>query len=414
MDEFRMLLSEHEAPYELGAWEKFEQKRQRKRRRVAWYRIGGMAASLSLIILSLWMGNDMINDRSPETLISHKKFEEDTLTQTIHKVPGNNALSSEEILSSKNNQTDDKNNMTKKSWRTTAKNVKVALSSTPKADNTEQDFPMIQRIDKISPLGVSLILPALPAILPLENKSYASLFSEDDAFIIQQNLEKLKSESKNNPVIFGITLSSLMSSAPKASSAQLGVGGGVTTEIPFTSTLALYTGVQLSDQTLQSEVNEKPTVISGSKALQSITTDLLSLDIPVNVRYTFSEGKDNAMYVAAGVSSLAYLSETTASAFLVPHTRITFREAENGETMEVYETVQMPETEVRQSSAFEQFDLAGQLNLSFGYAYKLAGQWHLVIEPYYKHPLGKLTSSELSFSTAGVNLRFNFGGKGSK
>src|SRR5690606_16258922 len=163
----------------------------------------------------------------------------------------------------------------------------------------------------ISRIGLSFNLPpqAIPSLV-IKNITGAQYPIGED-FIVQQNIEELEAKTNENPIVFGIALSSLLSSSPETSSPQPGVGCCFTTEIPFNKKIALYTRVHLSNQTLTSEVNENPSVLTGTKALQSVTTDLLSLDIPVYIWYDFSDWKDNSMYVEEGVSTLDILGVIT-------------------------------------------------------------------------------------------------------
>ncbi|NJN25322.1 MAG: PorT family protein [Cyclobacteriaceae bacterium] len=415
--EVRKILTDYEVPYEKGAWERFEQKRNRKRSFIIFYKAAGIAASISLIVFAVLFQNELFPGASQETIIYRQAVEKDTLEQKEKDITNaDNALDSDEGSSLQNlisSETDTK--VKKQSEQPSGKTDVFIASNNQFYNNTNAKEegakinPLVLNLEKISPIGLSFNLS--PQTIPslVTNHTTMTQSSLEEHLLAKQNMEELEAKTNNTPIVFGIVLSSLMSSSPGTSSPQPGVGGGLTTEIPFNEKFALYTGVHLSDQTLTSEVNENPSVLTGSKALQSVTTDLLNLDIPVNIRYTFSERKDNAMYVAVGVSSLAYLGEKTESEFLIPNIITTYQEGQNGKLVEVYQTVQISETEIRQSEAFEQFDLAGQLNLSFGYSYKLNSQLRLIVEPYYKHPLSRLSSSELSFSTAGVNLRLNLG-----
>src|SRR5690606_41553583 len=66
---------------DLGAWERFEQKRKRKRRFIIWYRAGGIAALISLIILAVLFQNELLPGASQERVISRKAVEKDALEQ---------------------------------------------------------------------------------------------------------------------------------------------------------------------------------------------------------------------------------------------------------------------------------------------------------------------------------------------
>jgi hypothetical protein len=130
-----------------------------------------------------------------------------------------------------------------------------------------------------------------------------------------------------------------------------------------------------------------------------------SLDIPVNLKFKFYDKKQTGLYLITGLSSMVYLEQNTVESFQAQSLFSTnsFDGAlEYAPTIQHFSNVYTPET--GQSNA----DVAGLLNLSFGYEYQLNKEFYISFEPFYKLPLGGLTFANQQFSIGGVNLRMNF------
>lgn len=144
---------------------------------------------------------------------------------------------------------------------------------------------------------------------------------------------------------------------------------------------ALSSGKSLTgDGTMQSMVRYA-TTLNGTK---NYNASLVGFDIPVNLKYEFNPKKTDS-YIAAGVSSGTFITETYRSVY-------------------TYSTVSK---ESDTHNSFSGFDLAKTLNVSFGVGYPL-GKNRLIIEPFFKYPLDGLGAQQIKFGASGVNLRLHF------
>lgn len=198
----------------------------------------------------------------------------------------------------------------------------------------------------------------------------------------------------------------------EGSDTKLNFGAGVSSDLKLGKNLRLSTGVSIaknslnydgglpsssnSDKAYNSVAPPNTTINPPNLTLQTITSynaDLLSLDIPVNLKYLIIP-EANKLYISAGLSSGTQINETyvyyyqnysTASGFLS-------NEAKGDET----------------KKQFQSFDLARTFNLSFGFSTRLSKTQHITIEPFLKYPLGGLGSENLRFGSSGINLKLNF------
>lgn len=116
------------------------------------------------------------------------------------------------------------------------------------------------------------------------------------------------------------------------------------------------------------------------KGLISATGTCNMIEIPINIRYTFSAPGKNKWLAATGISSY-FMHKETYDYFIV----------EDGEAEHHNET-------------YYRASLAAVANLSVGYERKIAKNFNLRVEPYYKMPLSKIGAGNLYFSSAGLNL----------
>ncbi|NJM93359.1 MAG: PorT family protein, partial [Cytophagales bacterium] len=239
--------------------------------------------------------------------------------------------------------------------------------------------------------------------------------------------EPEKETNKKNGFTLGLALSPLVNNAGFSHESNINLGAGVLAEIPVARRLALYTGLMMSNQELSyaNPNSAARTTVSGSHRAQT-SLHVLGLDLPINIKYDIHQGDRSQIYLAAGVSSLAYLSENYQYDYTTEQQVWVFSgdpsmmgtdEAELGTNTAPSEdsrnlftatTVQSTETSHRQEGAFQTFDWARLINLSFGMAYDLGAHYNLMVEPYYKMPIGALTSEQVTFGTGGVILRFNY------
>ena len=120
---------------------------------------------------------------------------------------------------------------------------------------------------------------------------------------------------------------------------------------------------------------------------------LLGLDIPVNLKYTFIENK-NELYLIAGVSSNLFIEESYSYSYLANSDKSVSASTSD---------------DTEGSAKFKNFDFARTLNVSMGFG-RAVGKNRLSFEPFLKYPLGGQGARDLRFGAAGMNLKLNFSG----
>lgn len=228
---------------------------------------------------------------------------------------------------------------------------------------------------------------------------------------------KRERESTGSRFSVGFVTTSLMNYANGNTANDVHFGAGITSGLKLSDKFSLHSGFVLAENSLSLN-NSNSSVQSSAYAMDaapsnqlssvsknnivqkvspnSMDVNLLIVDIPLNLTYRINAGRSDIL-VTGGLSSFAYLDQ----------------EYSYHNTVQLYTdaTVEAPEPVVRNEKAFSHFDLAKQLNLAIGTEVPLGKGSVLIVEPYVKYPLGELTSEQIRFGSAGMNLRLSFGTK---
>ena len=217
-----------------------------------------------------------------------------------------------------------------------------------------------------------------------------------------------KSNARNE--LFSFFAGSYLNYA-SGSMTKLNFGAGFTSDIKLGKNLMLSTGLGIANNSLtynngvpssgkdQLSYNPPPLSTIGNTNFTTITqydARLLSLDIPVNLKY-FLIPAENKFYFSAGFSSGTYLNETYAL---------------NYRNYSAVSGSYVTQTQGRKiKKQLEDFDLARIVNVSVGFSTKLSKTQNITIEPFLKYPIGGLGSENLRFGSSGINLKLNFSSK---
>lgn len=191
---------------------------------------------------------------------------------------------------------------------------------------------------------------------------------------------------------------------------QLNFGAGFTSDIRLGRNLKLSTGLSIASNSLSydngQDVPESATSdfhsvspSTGQNLSLNLTTitrysaSLLTLDVPVNIKYQFIPESDK-LYVVAGLSSGTYLNETYGFQYRNFNTASgSYSSRAQGQKIK---------------KQLNDFDFARTLNLSFGISTAFGKTQTMSIEPFVKYPLGGLGTEDLKFGSTGVNLKIRF------
>lgn len=212
---------------------------------------------------------------------------------------------------------------------------------------------------------------------------------------------------ENNKVTFGIAVTSLVNYSQTNQNANVSIGGGVLMDVPILKNLDISTGLLVTNQKINFQENAVEATITDTQ-LKSKEAILTGLDIPINLKYNFSLNKNN-MFIAVGLSSVTYLKENVESTYQYRNSVFTESVDVFGNTTLVSKTVSVLEKETESMGSFNNFHFGEIMNFSFGVELPLnQSRQSLIVEPYFKYSLKPLTSENINFSTAGINLKLNF------
>jgi hypothetical protein len=243
---------------------------------------------------------------------------------------------------------------------------------------------------------------ALIPIQPAKKQTYIKEFNPEP---VEPEDKDESSGQKSKKLALSVFAGSYFNYS-EGSENQLNFGAGFLSDIRLSRNLKLSTGVSIASNSLNYDsAQELPSEayhsFSSAKdaspgnltTITSYNASLLTLDIPVNIKYQFVPESDK-LYVSAGLSSGTYLNETYAY------------EYRNFSTATGNYVSQTQDQKIKKQ--LNDFDLGRTLNLSLGLSTGFGKAQVLSIEPFLKYPLGGLGSENLRFGSAGINLRMRF------
>ncbi|HVS92502.1 MAG TPA: hypothetical protein VHE59_10735 [Mucilaginibacter sp.] len=228
-----------------------------------------------------------------------------------------------------------------------------------------------------------------------------------------QNKPAEKSLNTSSRIRFGVYAATYVNYA-KGSNSQVNEGAGISSDIRLSKRFSLSTGIAVGQNSLnysnQPPISSAPapaiaTTASPAASLYSLANtyhiaaptfksynaDLVGLDVPVNLKYTFNPQKSDT-YIMAGFSSGTFINETYTYSYNSPALF-----SANVSTVQDQST----------HNSFGSFYFAKMLNFSFGTGYSI-GRNRLIVEPFVKYPIEGLGAQQIRFGSGGVNLKFSF------
>ena len=198
--------------------------------------------------------------------------------------------------------------------------------------------------------------------------------------------------------------------APSVSRSNMNIAGGVTTAYRLSNKFSISSGVSLmqleSGNAVSAPSVAKVSVSSLSqKELLAIDANIKAIDIPVGVVYQISKH----VYTSAGVSYFNVLSEKRSNTY--------------GSTTQASEVYSDPATgflsdrAVLNSVAVEEpvtetplkgNSYLGFFNFSIGRKQQIFNKYNILIEPFIKVPIGKLSTQELNLMNSGLKFQISF------
>lgn len=417
--------SNHEEPFDPKQWEKFSDayfKPKKKAWMIYWpFVTAGVAASLLFFFLYFPKQEEIgqkvksITDAVvKEKLPSFGKEEQNT-------VSGNNIGSSAEV------DTEEGHNdsyRSKTSGLKAEQNINIDRDQVPIVPNQEESIiPSIiedftYTWDEFQ-AAIEASFDTLHNSTALDLRSNQAMSVAEAQSLVDQWKSPSSEEESKEVVSPERTFKLGLMVSPQANSnpvSGMNLGAGIMSEISLSKKLKLDVGLAYANQRMGAQANqgmrEMLAVPDGN--YQKTNSNIIdteyrlnfaSLDIPINLKYKFYDKEQTGMYFITGLSSMVYLDQNTVESY---QAQSLFNANSVNGALEYAPSVQSFSNVYTPESGQSNADVAGLLNLSFGYEYKLNKGFYVSFEPFYKLPLGSLTFANQQFSIGGVNLRMNF------
>lgn len=385
-DHIKDTLAGYEEEYVAGAWENFAHKQkyllkkeEDRRQRVIYMRFA--AALAACLILGIFLLNKYENKQPAGTTIPR-----------ISVINDSNKTDSGQMLASPNND----RRLAPETLVSYVAKVQKVIN-----ENEAQTKTDTQPADITQTVAQTYIQQATnqKAIAPGTTTDTST--NKPDNTISQNSTQTITEKNTARRVRFGLNVAQGINSTK--SSTAFNYSGGVNIDIPLSKSLAITTGIQVENQTVESKSTVSNTAIPSDNTRAS----LINLDIPLNIKWKFLTRRSGSFYIAGGISSLAYLSEkyTTTSRKQELREAVSFMGNEETRT---YKLENVETTTTNTAGASNQFDIAGRLNISIGFEKQISPSLYLHIEPFMKIPVSGLATENLIFTTSGITFKISF------
>ncbi len=420
-------LKTHEEVYQIGAWEKFNERQQTKKRPIFWLtRLSGAAAILAICFSLIWYNT---NSPQNEQLTKGKATKDNLSPQDQSPIANTDGVESPVIAQSSavaNTQLAMENSSTNKdvnpmnspnqSELIAASQMAVAPKNAQVAVNSDAVMPNVAQNAILSPQ----INPE-QVIAKADEKPKADIidFLASETQKSDGKIDKLATNKKQKWDL------GLMLAPSFGNTRELNVGYGVSMAYNFSDRLSLSSGIAYNkmnaSKNLPTTIGSSSILLGNSKSLEMINEEVTGLDIPLELKYNINKN----MYANVGVSGFAVLNQSRRNTFVetvviknnVTSSGGTGANGASSSTDGLNESkgqfansylVNQRTTETASGSAIEDLNYIGFYNLSFGYTKKVYKNHALSIEPFVKLPIKGVTQDNLRLVGTGVRLKVGF------
>ena len=413
-------LKTHEEVYPLGAWEKFNDKQQAKRRPIFWLtRLSGAAAVLAICFSLIWYNTNgpkteqltkQSNPKGSSSLKEQSPTEDGTIAnsqvlateQLAMEVSQAKNLSNNQVNTVKQSEVIFAQQASEPSGQV-APNTSLPAATTTEATVVSQQPTNEQGIAKVEENNKMAILDFLAG----ETQKSGS------------KLDKLAVNKKEKWEV------GLMLAPSFGNTRELNMGYGLSMTYNFSNRLSLSSGIGYNkmnaSKNLPTTIGSASILLGNTKSLEMISEEVTGLDIPLELKYTINKN----MYANLGVSGFAVLNQSRRNTF-VETVVIKSNPTSSGGTGAAGASsstdganeakgqfanaylVNQRTTELASGAAVEDLNYIGFYNLSFGYTKKVYKNHALSIEPFVKLPIKGITQDNLRLVGTGVRLKVGF------
>lgn len=399
-------------PYVPGAWEAFEEKRDRKRRSRTILWIGGMAAGVALVLTlgSLWLGDkgsqsspDLLGSSTPKIEEAQPTVQENTPKQASEDLANHPSGHNTESQVTQAESLQSSQGTVGSVW-IAAKDEKPMMGSSVLSEGEE-------------------ILPLMATVSPKEEKSQGNPSSAaqvittekprtdlvQEVISLEENpLEELSSAKK--PISYALGFGPGFGSTTQANQVTEGsrMGLGLQVDLALGNNLRLGSGLGVNylNQATEGQASYKLAGVN-SPIQENTQVQQVQVDVPVYVRYPLT--RSESITVQAGFSNLLTINQTAQVEVLYDQDVVAAASATpSGNTQPVLKTVQVAQTTTLpgQSTRFLPFALA---NMGINIQVRKTEKSSYLLMPFYSYPLQDISGTGKNPGVIGAAIKVSFG-----
>ncbi len=222
------------------------------------------------------------------------------------------------------------------------------------------------------------------------------------------NKVTLQTNKKSSKWLFGLAI------APSFGNTQkLNMGYGLSMEYALSSKIAINSGVLYNQLSTTQNINgatffaEQGSVRSPDvsvKNLESVSANLSGIDIPLEIKYSFSK----SFYANIGMSAFAILNQQRSNSYIEEKIVTQFTTTLTGQQQANNFLSYQRSTEQVADKEIEKLKYLAFYNFSVGFKQKIATKSFVALEPFIKLPIQEISAEKLRLIATGLRIRLNF------
>lgn len=394
-------LQNHEETYPNGAWERFSEKKN-KRRGIAFWPLWA-AATLILVFGGVFFAQNN-TDQKKDIAITKPKA-----TQNPAANGNTNAVTETQTNpTSLNGNTTAANNLTASRPAKIIENTKPLLT-----EHTGYSF--INTSDQLTPVSNNLldnklaganlsnlqtkqfdILTEKKKPQPMAQTSFEKLLAHDSYVNQQKPPSKTSENSKWQPDVY---VAPAMGNDNKVT-----MNYGFSLSYAIANKLSISSGVSYASISTTESLNASaPQTLSG-KNLESVDAKVRGINVPLELKYNISD----KLYTNIGVSALAVLNNSQQNNYIVNQVQNFSSTTANGYADSKTLIVKEKTTEPQPEANIDPDKYIGFYNFSLGYKQKISKKNNIAIEPFLRLPMKTFSKENLNLTNGGLRLKIDF------
>lgn len=394
-------LQNHEETYPNGAWERFSEKKN-KRRGIAFWPLWA-AAALIIIFGGVFFAQNNI-DHKKDIAITKPKVQQNVTADRN----SNNNIKTKIDSASLNNDTSPVN-------RLAANRPAKITESTKPLLTARTSYPFVNTLEQLTPVNNNLldnklaggnlsnlqtkqfdILTEKKKPQPIAQTSFEKLLAHDSYVNQQKPPTKTGENSKWQPDVY---VAPAMGNDNKVT-----MNYGFSLSYAIANKLSISSGVSYASISTTESLNASaPQTLSG-KNLESVDAKVRGINVPLELKYNISD----KLYTNIGVSALAVLNNSQQNNYIVNQVQNFSSTTANGYADSKTLIVKEKTTEPQPEANIDPDKYIGFYNFSLGYKQKISKKNNIAIEPFLRLPMKTFSKENLNLTNGGLRLKIDF------